>query len=110
MTGPYPFDTPDCIGRKLIIDDKVWKVTAYDRMANWGPIRNGSPCALFVKELDESPATPHEHWSTEQVKRAVIEAIVEHGNTKGMAVAARRAADKIIRLLRPFDQHRDMAA
>lgn len=49
-----------------------------------------------------------EHWATEQVKRAIIAAIVEHSKTGGMAVASRRAADQIIHLLRPADEHRAM--
>lgn len=49
-----------------------------------------------------------EHWATEQVKRIVTAAIVEHSNTGGMAVASRRAADKLLALLVPDEPHRPM--
>lgn len=49
----------------------------------------------------------HEHWAIEQVKRIIIQAMVGNKTGDGMAVTARRAADQIIRLLRPLDQHKD---
>lgn len=59
------------------------------------------------KPGEESPA-PREHWHTEQVKRIVMAAIVEHATSKGMAVASRRAADKLFALLVPNQPHRPM--
>jgi hypothetical protein len=40
-----------------------------------------------------------EHWAIEQLKRIVIEAMVQHADGAGMAVSARRAADEIVALL-----------
>lgn len=49
-----------------------------------------------------------EHWATEQIKRIVIQAMVENANRKGMAVPARKATDQIIALLAPTSAHRNM--
>lgn len=111
------------LGRELALEGAVAVAErrvnlCYQRVDGRG-INDAKATVAEIKALISNPeiviepkGSTAEHWSVEQLKRIVIEAMVinEQDRGKKMSTIARRAADKIIHLLRPLDQHRNMAS
>lgn len=88
------------------VQPAYWNGTEWDMLGTeeWAVRWVGDRIPDYV----DPASLPREHWSIEQVKRLVVQAIVHHSQGVGMAVSSRVAADQIIDLLLPNAKHAHM--